>query len=113
MCQFHATIGFSWDFMLLFDRYYLYPYCKRQNSLENLDLHILNNDESCNLFQGRPATKVASSSEERDIFGAHYDEGRITHIVAHVEPKTELIWTTLAQRSIENYRTIEQHTGNH
>ena len=41
-----------------------------------------------------------------DIFGAHYDEGRITRVL---DP--DPTWGTLARRSIERYRDIEAKSG--
>ena len=41
-----------------------------------------------------------------DVFGAHYDEGRITR-------KTDAnpVWALLAQRSIDRYHEIERESG--
>ena len=43
---------------------------------------------------------------ERDIFGAHYDEARITS-------STQLhpMWGQLAARSMEQYRRLEELSG--
>jgi sarcosine oxidase len=40
------------------------------------------------------------------VFASHYDQGRITRIL---DP--DIIWAKLAQRSIEQYATIEAHSG--
>ncbi len=40
------------------------------------------------------------------VFGAHYDQARLTHLHA----KTR-VWGELGRRSIENYRNIEQASG--
>ena len=41
-----------------------------------------------------------------DIFGAHYDEARITR-----STDSEPIWANLATRSIARYTQIEQESG--
>ena len=43
---------------------------------------------------------------KREIFGSHYDEGRITR-----ELDEDYVWGLLAQRSIQNYRNIEKESG--
>ena len=44
--------------------------------------------------------------EHRSIFGAHYDEGRITR---RSDPNA--LWGELASRSIDRYRAIERESG--
>ncbi|XP_019631121.1 PREDICTED: uncharacterized protein LOC109475024 [Branchiostoma belcheri] len=44
--------------------------------------------------------------KSRIIFGAHYDEGRITRALA-----SDPTWALLAQRSIRRYRDLERKTG--
>ena len=44
--------------------------------------------------------------QKRQIFSSHYDEGRLTR-----ELEENLIWGTLAQRSIQRYRQIEEESG--
>ncbi|XP_052081757.1 N-methyl-L-tryptophan oxidase-like isoform X2 [Mytilus californianus] len=43
---------------------------------------------------------------KRDIFGCHYDEGRIARCLAH-----DPIWTQLARISMSRYRQIESDSG--
>lgn len=43
---------------------------------------------------------------KRDIFGCHYDEGRIARCLAH-----DPIWTKLARISMSRYRQIESDSG--
>lgn len=50
--------------------------------------------------------KDPSASVERDIFGAHYDEGRITR-----SSDTDFVWSSLAKESIARYREIEHSSG--
>ncbi|KAL3865814.1 hypothetical protein ACJMK2_043164 [Sinanodonta woodiana] len=45
-------------------------------------------------------------SDGRDIYGAHYDEGRITRI-SDPDP----VWAILARNSIRRYRDIENESG--
>jgi glycine/D-amino acid oxidase-like deaminating enzyme len=45
-------------------------------------------------------------AEHHDVFGAHYDEGRIYRVL---DPNP--IWATLAKRSIERYAAIEAESG--
>ena len=40
------------------------------------------------------------------VFASHYDQGRITRVLAN-----DRVWAILAQRSIEQYRLIEQKSG--
>lgn len=47
-----------------------------------------------------------SISNRREIYGAHYDEGRLTRKLA-----SDPIWATLAQRSIARYRSLEKESG--
>ncbi|CAC5388001.1 unnamed protein product [Mytilus coruscus] len=47
-----------------------------------------------------------STSGERDIFGAHYDEGRITR-----SSHRDFVWSSLAKESIARYREIESSSG--
>ena len=51
-------------------------------------------------------TQLTQDRESTDIFGAHYDEGRITRAVDR-----DPTWGTLARRSIANYRELEQLSG--
>ena len=44
--------------------------------------------------------------DSRDIFGAHYDEGRITRACS-----SNLIWSKLAMKSINRYRDLEKQSG--
>ncbi|KAK3096948.1 hypothetical protein FSP39_005057 [Pinctada imbricata] len=46
--------------------------------------------------------------KERDIFGAHYDEGRITR-----RNDRDPIWSSLAEKSINRYRALEKDSGIH
>lgn len=43
---------------------------------------------------------------QNEIFGAHYDEGRITRNL-----DSHPVWSHFAQKSISQYRTIEQESG--
>ncbi|XP_063409852.1 N-methyl-L-tryptophan oxidase-like [Mytilus trossulus] len=43
---------------------------------------------------------------KRDIFGCHYDEGRIARCLAH-----DPVWTQLARISMSRYRQIESDSG--
>ncbi len=45
-------------------------------------------------------------STHQGVFGSHYDQGRITR-----ELDTDLVWGTLAKRSIEAYAGLEQASG--
>jgi len=44
--------------------------------------------------------------DNRDIYGCHYDEGRITRCT-----DTDPVWALLAQQSINRYKTLEANTG--
>ncbi|KAL5018588.1 hypothetical protein ScPMuIL_004310 [Solemya velum] len=44
--------------------------------------------------------------DDRDVFAAHYDEGRVTH---QLDP--DVVWSIMARRSIERYREIERLSG--
>ncbi|XP_071484901.1 monomeric sarcosine oxidase-like isoform X2 [Diadema antillarum] len=46
------------------------------------------------------------NSADREIFGCHYDEGRITRELDH-----DSVWATLARRSIQRYKDIERESG--
>ena len=41
-----------------------------------------------------------------DVFGAHYDEGRVTRVL---DP--DPVWAVLARRSLERYRDLEAQSG--
>lgn len=49
---------------------------------------------------------VAQSRQDHTIFGAHYDEGRITRVL-----QPDWIWASLAKKSISRYRDLERETG--
>ncbi|CAH1255478.1 PIPOX [Branchiostoma lanceolatum] len=55
----------------------------------------------CLVGPGEPQDRM-----NRTIFGAHYDEGRITRVL---DP--DPTWALLAQRSIRRYRELERKTG--
>nr|XP_006823771.1 PREDICTED: uncharacterized protein LOC100372742 [Saccoglossus kowalevskii] len=55
---------------------------------------------------GPKEPKTVEEKHGRTIFGAHYDEGRITRTL---DPNP--IWGVLANRSIARYRDIEKRTG--
>ncbi|XP_078572853.1 N-methyl-L-tryptophan oxidase-like [Branchiostoma floridae x Branchiostoma japonicum] len=55
----------------------------------------------CLVGPGEPKDRMT-----RTIFGAHYDEGRITRAI---DP--DPTWALLAQRSIRRYRDLERKTG--
>lgn len=46
------------------------------------------------------------SDSRRDIFGAHYDEARITNCTQPFEP-----WSQLSARSMQQYRRLEELSG--
>ena len=50
--------------------------------------------------------KQEQDTSNRSIWGAHYDEGRITRM-----SDPNWVWSLLAQRSIQRYRQLEQETG--
>ncbi|XP_071484410.1 monomeric sarcosine oxidase-like [Diadema antillarum] len=58
------------------------------------------------LIGPREPTDEEWNSPDREIFGCHYDEGRITR-----ELDQDPIWALLAKRSIERYRDIERESG--
>ena len=41
-----------------------------------------------------------------DVFGSHYDEGRVTRVLDQ-----DPIWAILSKRSIDRHREIEKKTG--
>ena len=49
---------------------------------------------------------LQKDKSQTDIHGAYCDEGRVTRVMA-----SDPIWGTLAQRSIEHYREIENESG--
>ncbi|XP_054756178.2 monomeric sarcosine oxidase-like isoform X1 [Lytechinus pictus] len=53
-----------------------------------------------------PQEPTKEEWSKREIFSAHYDEGRLTR-----EMDEDLIWATLAQRSIKQFRDIERESG--
>ncbi|XP_052278548.1 LOW QUALITY PROTEIN: uncharacterized protein LOC127877012 [Dreissena polymorpha] len=53
-----------------------------------------------------PSEPQDKASVDHGIFGAHYDEGRITRC-SDPDP----VWATLAQESIKRYRDIERASG--
>ena len=53
-----------------------------------------------------PAESNGSSADERQAFGAHHDEGRITRCT---DP--DPTWALMAQRSIDRYAEIEESSG--
>ena len=50
--------------------------------------------------------QTRSMNDGRDIYGAYYDEARITNSVQH-----DQVWAKLAARSIAQYRKIEKESG--
>lgn len=58
----------------------------------------------CLIGPDEPKTRTQSSN--REIFGAHYDEGRITR-----GTESDPIWAVLTQKSIERYRELEKSSG--
>ena len=50
--------------------------------------------------------KVRTIRNGNEVFGAHYDEGRITRGTDRYP-----VWAILAQRSIRRYRELEQLSG--
>ncbi|XP_063432965.1 uncharacterized protein LOC134715037 [Mytilus trossulus] len=55
---------------------------------------------------GPEEPKSRNVNNNRDIFGCHYDEGRITRCT---DP--DPVWAMLAQKSIARYRQLESDTG--
>ena len=53
-----------------------------------------------------PRERAREEWGEREVFGAHHDEGRITRCT---DP--DPTWALLAQRSIDRYHTIEAQSG--
>ncbi len=54
-----------------------------------------------------PKTReVPPGGHSKDIYGAHYDVGRITRVL---DP--DYSWATLAKRSIDNYKELESESG--
>eukprot|EP00057_Strongylocentrotus_purpuratus_P004019 XP_003727844.1 PREDICTED: uncharacterized protein LOC100891645 [Strongylocentrotus purpuratus] len=53
-----------------------------------------------------PQEPTEEEWQKREIFSAHYDEGRLSR-----EMDESLIWAILAQRSIKQYRNIEKESG--
>lgn len=45
-------------------------------------------------------------SDEREIYGAHYDEGKLTRSIAN-----DPVWATLAEKSISRYISLEKESG--
>ncbi|XP_072166330.1 peroxisomal sarcosine oxidase-like [Diadema setosum] len=60
----------------------------------------------CLIGPREPTDEQEWNSPDREIFGCHYDEGRITR-----ELDQDPIWALLAKRSIERYRDIERESG--
>lgn len=64
------------------------------------------------LSQVSPRVGVIGPDEPADlathqgVFASHYDQGRITRQLSK-----DLVWATLAQQAIEQYRTIEEQSG--
>ncbi|XP_021371983.1 uncharacterized protein LOC110462372 isoform X2 [Mizuhopecten yessoensis] len=65
---------------------------------------LQHNTRVCLIGPEEPQERSLGSS--REIFGAHYDEGRITRC-SDPDP----VWATLAQRSIDRYRELEATSG--
>ncbi|XP_063409870.1 N-methyl-L-tryptophan oxidase-like [Mytilus trossulus] len=55
---------------------------------------------------GPEEPKERDVNRKRDIFGCHYDEGRIARCLAH-----DPIWTQMARISMSRYRQIESDSG--
>ena len=67
------------------------------------DLHVLL------IGPNEPGSRTVTpggQSNSTDIYGAHYDVGRITRVL---DP--DYSWATLARRSIANYRKLESESG--
>ncbi|XP_033725915.1 monomeric sarcosine oxidase-like [Pecten maximus] len=65
---------------------------------------LQNNTRVCLIGPDEPQERSLESP--REIFGAHYDEGRITRC-SDPDP----VWAALAQRSINRYRELERASG--
>ncbi len=50
----------------------------------------------------------ANYRDHQGVFASHYDQARITRILDN-----DLVWATLAERSIGRYRTMEKESGIH
>lgn len=66
----------------------------RHLAIQGFDIAVIGPDE--------PADRQSHAG----VFASHYDEGRITRIF---DP--DPTWALLAQRSLQRYREIEQHSG--
>ena len=68
--------------------------------------HATNSSSSLRIALIGPAESSFSSADERQAFGAHHDEGRITRCT---DP--DPTWALMAQRSIARYAEIEAASG--
>ncbi|OWF52193.1 uncharacterized protein LOC110448083 [Mizuhopecten yessoensis] len=58
---------------------------------------------------GPPEPQVRQVTTGKEVFGAHYDEARITSAKSTTRP----VWGILAQRSMSRYRDLEMMSGVH
>lgn len=68
--------------------------------------HLMSQNPGKQIFCIGPSEPEAKSWNSREIFGMHYDEGRISR-----KTDPDATWAYLAQKSIERYRDIESETG--
>lgn len=68
--------------------------------------HASRSSSVCLVGPDEPTGKERSSSSQRDIYGGHYDEGRI-----YMQSTSDPVWAKLAQRAIPRYSEISKESG--
>nr|XP_011442137.2 N-methyl-L-tryptophan oxidase [Crassostrea gigas] len=68
--------------------------------------HASRSSSVCLVGPDEPTGKERSSTSQRDIYGGHYDEGRI-----YMQSTSDPVWAKLAQRAIPRYSEISKESG--